>query len=147
MFLPTSVHRQITPAINNTQIRSCLTVDVEGVCSWFPPMFLPTSVHRQITPAINNTQIRSCLTVEFNRVSSFSGLTHPIGATTRHPCEGMITKPAPQTAPPSINVRRLDVPIGSRTSPAFGSGSGFGVPPKLRFYSARTKFRTKPQTN
>src|ERR1035441_9760848 len=94
-------------------------------------MFLPTSVHKQITPAINNTQIRSCLTVEFNRVSSFSGLTHPIGATTRHPCEGMVTRPAPQTAPPSINIRRLDVPIGSRTSPAYASGSGAEYPRRL----------------
>jgi hypothetical protein len=31
-----------------------------------------------MTPAISNTQIKSCLTVEFNRVSSFSGLIHPI---------------------------------------------------------------------
>src|ERR1022692_2684236 len=94
-------------------------------------MFLPTSVHRQITPAINNTQIRSCLTVEFNRVSSFSGRTHPIGATTRHPCEGTVTRPAPQTAPPSIHYQTLDAwtcPIGSRTLPAYASGSGAAYP-------------------
>src|ERR1035441_8430808 len=91
-------------------------------------MFLPTSVHKQITPAINNTQIRSCLTVEFNRVSSFSGLTHPIGATTHQPCEGVVTRPAPQTAPSFINIRRLDVPIGSRTSPAVASGPGAAYP-------------------